>query len=356
MSLKKILVLAAIAAAMPFAMADEAKKPEVKEAPKAEVKEAPKAEVPAPPKVDEAAIDKMLAAIPEVAATYEGGQVTGKEIRDYLRPRIIEGAKAGHTLTQEQLLSIAANYANQVMLRNLLIIEAKSKGFKPDMDAAKKEFEEFKTARGAENVQKMLTDMGITEEFLMERTAEDSMIETFFKSQVKIEENAAKKFYDENPQHFTTYSASHILSMFPGAQEGKQPTAEEEKATLEKLQKAQKELADGKDFAEVAKTHSDCPSKKEGGNLGTFPAGQMVPEFEEALKKMKAGEISQPVKTQYGYHIIKAGETKVFSFDEMKDKINQYLQGQEMDKVAKQIIDKITVDKKAKVLIEPPKK
>ncbi|MBO4512216.1 MAG: peptidylprolyl isomerase [Victivallales bacterium] len=182
------------------------------------------------------------------------------------------------------------------------------------------------------------------------------MIEAFFQSQVKVEENAAKKFYDENPQHFTTYSASHILSIFPGAQEGKQPTAEEDKATLEKLQKAQKELAAGKDFAEVAKTHSDCPSKEKGGDLGTFAPGQMVPEFEEALKKMKAGEISQPVKTQFGYHIIKAGETKVASFDEVKDSINQHLQGQEINKVAKQVIDKIIADKKAKVLIELPKK
>ena len=190
----------------------------------------------------------------------------------------------------------------------------------------------------------------------MAKLAESSMIEAFFQSQVKLEEAAAKKFYDENPQHFTTYSASHILSIFPGAQEGKQPTAEEDKAALEKLQKAQKELADGKDFAEVAKTHSDCPSKEKGGDLGTFAPGQMVPEFEEALKKMKAGEISQPVKTQFGYHIIKAGETKVASFDEVKDSINQHLQGQEINKVAKQVIDKMVADKKAKVLIELPKK
>ena len=265
MSLKKILVLAAIAATMPFAMADEAKKPEVKEAPKAEVKEAP-----ATPKVDEAAIDKMLAAIPEVAATYEGGKVTGKEVSDFLRPQLIEAAKAGHTPTQEQLLGAAANYANQVMLQNLLAAEAKSKGFKPDMEAAKKQFEEIKAANGAENVQKMIKTMGMTEEALMAKLAESAMIEAFFQSQVKVEENAAKKFYDENPQHFTTYSASHILSIFPGAQEGKQPTAEEDKATLEKLQKAQKELAEGKDFAEVAKAHSDCPSKEKGGDLGEF--------------------------------------------------------------------------------------
>ncbi len=348
MSLKKILVLAAIAATMPFAMADEAKKPEVKEA--------PKAEAPATPKVDEAAIDKMLAAIPEIAATYEGGKVTGKEVSDFLRPQLIEAAKAGHTPTQEQLLGAAANYANQVMLQNLLAAEAKSKGFKPDMEAAKKQLEEIKAANGAENVQKMIKTMGMTEEALMAKLAESAMIEAFFQSQVKVEENAAKKFYDENPQHFTTYSASHILSIFPGAQEGKQPTAEEDKATLEKLQKAQKELAEGKDFAEVAKAHSDCPSKEKGGDLGTFAPGQMVPEFEEALKKMKAGEISQPVKTQFGYHIIKAGETKVASFDEVKDSINQHLQGQEINKVAKQVIDKIIADKKAKVLIEPPKK
>ena len=61
----------------------------------------------------------------------------------------------------------------------------------------------------------------------------------------------------------------------------------------------------GKSFEELAKENSLCPSKKRGGNLGTFSRGQMVKEFEKAAFDLKKGEISKPVNTQFGWHIIK---------------------------------------------------
>lgn len=66
-----------------------------------------------------------------------------------------------------------------------------------------------------------------------------------------------------------------------------------------------KMLDDGADFAELARKYSQCPSKKRGGDLGWFTRNQMVPEFEKAVLELKVGEISEPVKTQFGWHIIK---------------------------------------------------
>ncbi len=66
-----------------------------------------------------------------------------------------------------------------------------------------------------------------------------------------------------------------------------------------------KKLSEGANFSELAKEHSQCPSKGKGGDLGWFGPGQMVKEFEEAVRKLGSGRISKPVRTQFGYHIIK---------------------------------------------------
>ena len=68
------------------------------------------------------------------------------------------------------------------------------------------------------------------------------------------------------------------------------------------------EIKGGADFAAVAKEHSSCPSKREGGNLGTFGRGQMVPEFDTACFDGVVGEVQGPIKTQFGYHVVEVTE------------------------------------------------
>jgi parvulin-like peptidyl-prolyl isomerase len=77
---------------------------------------------------------------------------------------------------------------------------------------------------------------------------------------------------------------------------------------VDKFSKAQEiyeDLRAGANFEDFARNYSTCPSRKRGGNLGEFAKGDMVPEFWNANTRLKIGEISQPVKTKYGYHIIK---------------------------------------------------
>ncbi|NND90416.1 MAG: peptidylprolyl isomerase [Granulosicoccus sp.] len=72
----------------------------------------------------------------------------------------------------------------------------------------------------------------------------------------------------------------------------------------DKCQSLIDEIKGGADFAAVAREHSSCPSKRDGGNLGTFGKGQMVPEFETACFEGEVGEVQGPIKTQFGYHAV----------------------------------------------------
>lgn len=113
------------------------------------------------------------------------------------------------------------------------------------------------------------------------------------------------------------WNASHILV----------ETEEEAKAIRQVLE-------DGADFAEVAKTSSTGPSGPSGGSLGWFSAGQMVPAFEEAVAGMEDGEISEPVQTRFGWHIIKLNESRIAeapTLDEVRGEIVNELESQAIE-------------------------
>ncbi len=75
-----------------------------------------------------------------------------------------------------------------------------------------------------------------------------------------------------------------------------------------KCQKLIDDIQGGADFAAVAKEHSSCPSSREGGSLGTFGKGQMVPEFDQACFEGDVDAVQGPIKTQFGYHVVQVTE------------------------------------------------
>ncbi len=135
------------------------------------------------------------------------------------------------------------------------------------------------------------------------------------------------------------YNASHILV----------ETEDEAKAI-------RAELEGGADFAELAKEKSTGPSGPNGGELGWFGAGMMVPEFEEAVKTMAPGDISQPVQTQFGWHIVKLNETRDMTpptLDEVHDEIAGELRQQAVVESVDALVAKAEVDRPEVEGLEP---
>lgn len=96
--------------------------------------------------------------------------------------------------------------------------------------------------------------------------------------------------------------ASHILLMYQGsARSTATRTKEEAEALIKELESA---VQSGADFADLARKHSDCPSRSRGGDLGSFSRGQMVKPFEQAAFEMSVGDVSGVVETDFGYHLI----------------------------------------------------
>lgn len=182
-----------------------------------------------------------------------------------------------------------------------------------------------------EDVAKEITQYGMTMDDLKQQIRFKLQTDVLMEAEMPdagVSEEDAKKFYDENPQHFNKpaqVKASHILC-------GKRGITEEDyPAELEKIQAAKARLEAGESFEEVAKDVSTCPSSEMGGDLGFFGKGQMDPAFEKAAFEMGVGETSDIVKTSFGYHIIKVtdkNEGGTTPFEEVKEQITQYLKQQ----------------------------
>ena len=96
--------------------------------------------------------------------------------------------------------------------------------------------------------------------------------------------------------------ASHILVMYAGSQGSGASRSKDE--ALERIQMVAAEMANGIDFGELATEYSECPSGKDGGDLGEFGRGDMVPEFDEVVFELEVGDTSGVVETAFGYHLI----------------------------------------------------
>ncbi len=165
-------------------------------------------------------------------------------------------------------------------------------------------------------------------------------------AQTKVSDADLQKFYDAHKTEYEQVHARHILIHTKPLSAGQKEQTDAE--ALAKVQELRKKIVDGADFAAVASQESDdAGSKVKGGDLGTFKRGQMVPQFEQAAFTLKVGELSDPVKTQYGYHLIKVESREAKTFEEAKPELEK--------RVAPEMTQKVVQDleKQAGVTLDP---
>ncbi len=163
-----------------------------------------------------------------------------------------------------------------------------------------------------------------------------------FGDKVNISEEEIKSYYETNIDDFFVQNqvkARHILIRVP-ADAGPEKIEEARKKAEEILAKAKK----GEDFAALAKQYSEGPTAKDGGDLGYFPRGRMIKEFEDAAFSLQPGELSPVVRTQFGFHIIKVEDVKperVRSLDEVRKSIESTLRDQKARDLAERSVEEV---------------
>lgn len=298
--------------------------------------------------------------------------VNGVEIKDsQVRQRMMEayGAELQKMAAQapqfvaQQEARLMQNLMNQMVMEQLLdeqIKKAKVEVTEEELTAemtkqlaaenpsmTMDQFKQMLAARGG--------DFEAVKAKLRKQMGYIKLVEAQDPNGLAVTEADAQKYYDENPDKFKTpeqVRASHILI----STEATDPNADPNQVKAQAREKAEgllKQVKDGADFAALAKENSACPSASEGGDLGTFTRGRMVPPFEQAAFGMKVGEVSDVVETEFGFHIIKVTEHQdpnTVTFATAKDRL---MHGLEMNKL-QAAFDKYVASLREKAAISYP--
>jgi peptidyl-prolyl cis-trans isomerase C len=287
-------------------------------------------------------LDIKLADPNSVAATVNGVEIKEKELQEIIAPEIdrLKDNASASTLPAESLNAyisqIRADALQQTILRRLLDPKLEDANIVVTEAEAESIIEERLAAQqqplSMEDFKKFLEEDGRSYEGVIKQVREGLVYERYVEAQVadqtNVTEEEAKKFYDDNPKLFETpeqVRASHILVK-------EDPNDPNE--AKQKIENLLRQVKNGADFADLAKANSeDIYSAPQGGDLQFFPRGAMEKPFEDAAFALEPGQVSDVVKTRYGYHIIKVTDHKdasTVSFEEIKNDIINYLKTQKL--------------------------
>lgn len=273
-----------------------------------------------------------------IGATFALG-IIGLSACNSADPEVVAKTGEGEVTKEEFYEELKARSGEEV-LRDLITEKVLEDKYEVTDQDVQGEIDRIKDQLG-EQFDMWLMQEGIKDEVALEKIIRISLLqEAAITEGIEIDEDDIKAQYD---REITEIEAKHIL-------------VEDEETANEIKEK----LDDGEDFAELAKEYSeDEASAENGGEVGYFSVGEMVPEFEEAAFELEIDTISEPVQSSYGFHIIQVTDKREKedseSYDDMKDMIERQLISEKVDpeeaqKTLNDILDDAKIDIKVKDL------
>jgi parvulin-like peptidyl-prolyl isomerase len=166
----------------------------------------------------------------------------------------------------------------------------------------------------------------------------------------QLDEAGVRKYFEAHKAEFEQVRARHILIRVQGSPSPVRPGQKDltEAEALAKAQDLRKRIQAGEDFAQLARQESDdTGSGANGGDLGFFHHGQMVPSFEEAAFALQPGALSEPVKSPFGYHVIKVESKESKSFEDVRPELERRMRPEQAQKTLEEL------QKKTPVVLDP---
>jgi peptidyl-prolyl cis-trans isomerase SurA len=290
------------------------------------------------------AFSSSHAVIDRIAAIVNQEVITLSEVEKLASPLQQDIQTNNRWEKKEQVNEIYRKVLDKLIEEKLIDQEVKKSEIKVTSKEIEGALEEVKRRNSAtqEDLEKALANEGMTLEFykkeIGKRIQRMKLINWAVKAELKGGEKELRDFYQKNIDRYRvkeTYRPAQILFLIP---EGAQP-----KEVLEirkKCQRVLEKIKGGEDFREMALLYSQHISSKDGGDLGYFKRGELLPEIEKEALRLEVGEVGGIVRTSFGFHIIKLLDRKggALPFEEVKEKVKADAYEKEIEKAYQQFI------------------
>jgi peptidyl-prolyl cis-trans isomerase C len=237
----------------------------------------------------------------------------------------------GQSIPEGRLGELKLQVLESLIDQEILYQEAKKAGYEADKEQLDQQLQQIKGQfPSEEQYRQTMAQQGVSEESILEELDKALVVQNYiterFTSKVTLTEADARAYYETNPQYFVQpeqVRASHILfTVKPDA------SAEEVAAARKKAEATLERYESGEEFSDLARELSEGPSAPQGGDLGSFGRNQMVKPFEDAAFSMEVGDVSDPVRTDFGFHLIRLtakNDEEVVPFQQVSDQISDHL-------------------------------